>query len=102
MKISEHMKMSNYLRKFITLAAIVVIFAAVGITAFHHHALNTHEGQDCEICNFINILNTAVLPLILTLWRVAVFIAVVFISNNSITSKKEKQHTSRAPPLFIL
>jgi hypothetical protein len=94
--------MNKHLKKAISYIAIVVVLAAVGIAAFHHHLPAARADHDCEICSFINILNTAISPIAVFLWILALFIAVIQTSYKGISSEYIKVYSSRAPPFILV
>jgi hypothetical protein len=91
---------SKNLNKIIASTAIAVILAAVGITAVHHHAPVAHA-NDCEICNFVNVVNAAVLPVIVFAWILGVLEAAILVLGKGISSENPRVYSSRAPPVIL-
>jgi hypothetical protein len=93
--------MNRTLKKILSIVAIAIVLTAVGITAVHHHLPVKYANNDCEICSFINILNTAIAPIVVFLWTLTLLITTIQILNRGISSENVKVYSSRAPP-FIL
>jgi hypothetical protein len=87
----------KYNKLLITLSIVAVLFAA-GVTAVHHHLPNDSAHNKCEICSFINAVNSAVLSAILLLCVISVVTASILLSNNKIYSQYIRTGSSRAPP----
>jgi hypothetical protein len=93
--------MNRTLKKVLSIVAIAIVLTAVGITAVHHHLPLKYANHDCEICSFINILNTAISPIVVFLWILTLLITTIQILNRGISSENVKVYSSRAPPLIL-
>jgi hypothetical protein len=77
-----------------------MIMAAVGITAVHHHATINYN-HNCEICNFINVINAVILPVIVFRCIFNVLRAAIVVLNEGISSENLRVYSSRAPPYIL-
>jgi hypothetical protein len=96
------LKMNKQWKKVLALIALAAVLMSVGITAVHHHLPSKKADLDCEICSFINTLNTAVLPQAVLLWILAVFAVIIPDLNNGISAQNLFKRSSRAPPAITL
>jgi hypothetical protein len=93
--------MNGNIKKIIALMAMAIVFSAVVIAGVHHHLPSPKADHDCEICNFINVLNSAILQKIVVLWILSVFAAIIAASKKAPSPESIKTYSPRAPP-FIL
>ena len=94
--------MTVNIKKTIALTAIIIVFSAIVVSGVHHHLPNPVADHDCEICNFINVLNTAILQEMIVLWIISVFAAVIALSEKYKPFEKIRINPSRAPPFVLL
>ncbi len=93
--------MNKHSKLAVSLIATAIILMAIGITGFHHHLPNAEPHHDCEVCNFINVVNTIVLPVIVFACILSVLKAVILTLSKGISSENLKVYSSRAPPAIL-
>ena len=93
--VKRHLKITAFL-------CIVVITFAVGVTAVHHHLPEKNPDHDCNICSFINVLNTAISPVAMVLWVLSLFAAIISALSKGLSYENVTAYSSRAPPFILL